>query len=260
MKKDNFFVELGEKAISFFSTIYEMCRLIVRSLKMIPSIWFYRRQLIEQMYNFSVKTLPIAAIIAIFVGLGSTVQGTYQSSSLVPRSVTVNVIFKSAVIELCPVVLGLVLAGKLGASLAAEIGSMKISEQIEALETMSLDPLGFLVMPRLLAGIIMVPVITIFANFLAILSAFFSTVVVSKWISSPEFLSGIRTEFKSFEIYFGSIIKPAVYGFFIALIGSYFGLKTRGGAKGVGESSTLAVVVSSVMIVIFDYYLGEWLL
>ncbi len=255
-----YFENLGEKGINFFTTIYEIFILFIESLASIPKIWFYRRQLVEQLYNFSAKTLPIAAIISIFVGLGSTVQGTYQSSGLIPRYVTVNVIFKSTVIELSPVILALVLAGKLGASLAAEIGSMRISEQIEALETMSLDPVGFLVMPRVIAGLIMLPVITIFANFLAIFSSFFVSTAISQWVTAHEFVNGLKMDYKSFEIIFGCIIKPAVYGFFISLIGSYFGLKTKGGAKGVGESSTLAVVVSAIMIVIFDYYLGELLL
>lgn len=118
------------------------------------------------------ETLPIVLIISVFVGLGSTVQGIYQSSGIVPRSYTVNVIFKSTIIELSPIILSLVLAGKIGASIAAEIGSMKITEQIDALEITPLDPTGFLVFPRILAAIIMMPVITIFANFLAMFSSF----------------------------------------------------------------------------------------
>jgi len=260
MKYQKFFTHLGDQAIAFFTDVYLVWILMLQTFKSVPHIWFYRRQLIEQIYIFSVKTLPIAAIISIFIGLGATVQGTYQTSALISRSVTVNVIFKSTILELCPIVLSLVLAGKLGASLAAEIGSMKISEQIEALETLSLDPVGFLVMPRVVAGLLMLPVITIFANFLAMFSSFFVSAVISDWISPQEFYSGLEMDFKAFELYFGNLIKPAVYGFQIALVGSHFGLKTTGGARGVGESSTKAVVVSAILIVIFDYYLGRLLL
>ncbi len=260
MKFQKFFTHLGDQAIAFFTDVYQVWILMLQTFKSVPHIWFYRRQLIEQIYIFSVKTLPIAAIISIFIGLGATVQGTYQTSALISRSVTVNVIFKSTILELCPIVLSLVLAGKLGASLAAEIGSMKISEQIEALETLSLDPVGFLVMPRVVAGLLMLPVITIFANFLAMFSSFFVSAVISDWISPQEFYSGLEMDFKAFELYFGNLIKPAVYGFQIALVGSHFGLKTTGGARGVGESSTKAVVVSAILIVIFDYYLGRLLL
>ncbi len=257
---EHFFEQLGERSISFFTTVYEIATLFMQTVRALPSLWFYRRQFLEQLYAFSVKTLPIAAVIAIFIGLGATVQSTYQSSELLTRAVLVNVIFKTTILELCPIVLSLVLAGKLGASLAAEIGSMKISEQVEALETMSLDPIGFLVVPRVVAGLLMLPVITIFANFLAIFSSFFVSAVATEWISPAEFGSGLEMDFKVFEMYFGNLIKPAVYGFLIALMGSYFGLKTSGGAKGVGAASTNAVVVSAVFIVIFDYYLGILLL
>lgn len=255
-----FIEKLGQKTISFFTSVYEIWALLISTAKSLPSVWFYRRQIIEQLYIFSVKTLPIVAVISVFIGLGATVQGSYQTSALIARSVIVNVIFKSTIIELCPIVLSLVLAGKLGASLAAEIGSMKISEQIEALETMSFDPVGFLVLPRVVAGFIMLPVMTVFANFIAMFSSFFVSVVVTDWISAQEFVSGLEMDFKKFELYFGNLIKPGVYGVLIALIGSYFGLKTTGGAKGVGVSSTNAVVVSAVLIVIFDYYLAKLLL
>ena len=260
MKRETFFIRLGEKGIDFFTTVYEISLLFVQTMKRIPKLWFYRRQFLEQLYNFSVKTLPIAAVIAVFVGLGSTVQGKYQTTDIVPRYVVVNAIFKTAVVELCPIILALVLAGKLGASLAAEIGSMKISEQVEALETMSLEPIGFLVLPRVMAGLIMLPVITIFANFIAMFSSLFASAVVTEWITPREFINGMKLDYKIFEPIFGSVIKPAVFGVLIALLGSYFGLKTKGGAKGVGESSTAAVVTSAVLIVIVDYYLGEWLL
>jgi len=171
-----------------------------------------------------------------------------------------NVIYKSTIVEVCPIVLALVLAGKLGASLAAEIGSMKISEQLEALETLSLDPVGFLVMPRVLAGLIMLPVITIFANFIALFAVFFVASVAGSWISPAEFVLGLKVDYRAFELYFGNIIKPGVFGFFIALIGSYFGTRTHGGALGVGKSSTNAVVVSAILIVFFDYFFGKLLL
>jgi len=209
---------------------------------------------------FLIKTLPIAAIISVFLGLAMVIQASYQASDLFPRMLTINLIFKTTVYELCPIILSLVLAGKLGASLAAEIGSMKITEQLDALETLSLDPVGFLVMPRVLAGLLMLPIITIFANFVAIFSVFFVSSVTTDWISSGEFLSGLKVNVRIFEMYFGNFIKPAVYGFVIALVGSYFGLKTRGGALGVGRSSTNAVVVSAILIVILDYFLDKLLL
>jgi phospholipid/cholesterol/gamma-HCH transport system permease protein len=134
---------------------------------------------------------------------------------------------------------------------------MKMSEQIDALKTMSLDPVGFLVMPRIEAGLIMLPIITIFSNLISTFSTFFAGAVLSSWISPQEFLSGLQMDFLTKEFYLGNLIKPCVYGFIICLVGSHFGLKTSGGAKGVGKSSTHAVVLSAVLIIIFDYYLNE---
>lgn len=258
--KDNLFENIGMISINFFTSIYEMTIMFFHALVSLKDIWFYRRQIIEQLYAFSANTLPIAAIIAVFVGFGSTVQGVYQSSGLVPKYFTINVIFKSTIIELSPIILSLVLAGKIGASVAAEIGSMKISEQIDALKTTPLDPIGFLVMPRILAALIMMPVMVTFANALSMFAAFVMSTFISEWITPLEFFNGMKMDFKIFEVLFGSIIKPAVFGIFIALVGCYYGFKTSGGAKGVGKSATSAVVLSAVVVVILDYYLGELLL
>jgi len=259
-KKETFILHLGYKTISFFTALFDIFYLFIYTIKSFRYLWFYRRQIIEQLYVFSVKTLPIVAVLSIFIGLGALVMGDYQSSSLIPREVVVNVIYKTIVIVLGPLVLALVLAGKLGAALAAEIGSMKISEQIDALKTMSLDPVGFLVMPRILAGLIMLPVITIFSNFISTFSTFFTGAILTNWISPQEFVSGLQMDFLLKEFCLGNLIKPAVYGIIICLVGSFFGLNTSGGAKGVGESSTHAVVLSAVLIIIFDYYLNQLIL
>ncbi|GAB4341579.1 MAG: ABC transporter permease [Calditrichia bacterium] len=248
---------LGTHTIEFFQLISEFAGMTVNSVLNIRKLWFYRRQLVEQMYQFSVKTLPLVAMISVFVGLVATVQGTYQTSDLIPRYFTVNVIYKSTVLELSPVILALVLAGKVGASIAAEIGSMKITEQIEALESLSLEPIAFLVTPKIVAAIFMLPVVTIFANFFALSSAYFISVKVVGWVSTAEFIRGLKLDFVPFELVLGSVIKPSVFGGMIALVGSFFGLKTEGGARGVGQAATRAVVVAAVMVVIMDYYLGE---
>lgn len=254
------FLRLGRNTVDFFRAVHGMSVLAVNAARALPRLWFYRRQVLDELHVFSVQTLPIAAVIGVFIGLGTMVQAIYQTSPLVPRSLTINVIFKSVSFEVGPIVLALVLAGRLGASLAAEIGSMKISEQLEALETLSLDPAGFLVMPRVLAGLLMLPFVTILAEAVAVASVFIGTAVLSGWISPSEFAVGLKTGFRPFELYLGNFIKPAVFGFFIALTGCYFGLRTRGGALGVGRAATKAVVASAVIIVFFDYYLLRLLL
>ncbi len=251
---------LGQSVLDFLTDFYELITLLVETVKSLRHIWFYRRQVIEQFHVYLVRTLPIAAVICVFLGLGMMLQGLYQTASLLPRFLTISVIFKTSVYEICPILMSLVLAGKLGGSLAAEIGSMKISEQLDALETLSLDPVGFIVMPRVLAGLFMVPIIMIFANLVTMFTVFFISTVATDWIAPAEFISGLRYNVRIFELYLGNFIKPAVYGFLIALVGSYFGLRTRGGALGVGRSATNAVVASAILIIMFDYYLDRVLL
>lgn len=254
------YTHLRDRSQKFLSGVYDFSVLVLQVLRSLPSSWFYRRQIIEQLYSFSVQTLPITAFIAVFVGLVAMVQGVYQASGLIPRFLIINSVFKTSILELCPVVLSLVLAGKLGASLAAEVGAMRITEQIDALQTMSLDPVGFLVMPRTIAGALMLPSMTIFANLVAMVSAFVGSCVITHWALPQEFYQGMTTDFRAFEIIFGCIIKPTVFGTIIAIVGSFFGLRTTGGAKGVGEAATGAVVASTMLVILFDYYLGELLL
>lgn len=260
MAMSDFLEGLGRRTVDFFITVGGIFRLVGRIIRVFPRIWFYRRQFQEQLYVFSIQTLPVASIIAVFVGLAALVQGRYQTSAFIPRIYTVNVIFKTTIMELCPVVLALILAGKLGASLAAEIGSMKISDQVDALQTLSLDPVGFLVLPRVLAGVLMVPLLTTFANVIAVFSNYFASCVLSDWISTQEFFQALRLDFQLSEIILGNLVKPAVYGFLISLLGCYFGINAGGGARGVGRASTNALVVSAILIVFFDYYIGTiWL-
>jgi phospholipid/cholesterol/gamma-HCH transport system permease protein len=254
------YTNISDRSLKFLGAVSEFATLMMQIIRSVPLLWFYRRQVVEQLYSFSIKTLPITTFIAVFVGLEAMVQGIYQATGVIPRTIVINSIFKSCVLELCPVILALVLAGKLGASLAAELGAMKITEQIDALSTMSLEPVGFLVLPRVLAGAVMLPAMTIFANLIAMLSAFVGSCVITHWALPQEFFEGLTSGFKSFEIIFGSIIKPTVFGAIIATVGSFFGLRTSGGAKGVGEAATGAVVVAAMLIIIFDYYLGELLL
>jgi phospholipid/cholesterol/gamma-HCH transport system permease protein len=158
---------------------------------------------------------------------------------------------KAVVIELGPVLTALVIAGRVGASIAAELGTMKVTEQIDALEAMAIDPVRYLVMPRFVSGIIMLPVLTIFSNFIAILGG----LAVSVWfldLSTYSFLNSLKMFFDMHDL-FGGLLKSVAFGAIIAIIGCYNGLQTSGGAEGVGKSTTRAVVVSSILILLADY-------
>ncbi len=149
----------------------------------------------------------------------------------------------------------LVVAGRVGASIAAELGTMRVTEQIDALETMALDPVRYLVVPRFLAGIIMLPILTIIADLVAILGG----LAVAVWfldLTSYTFLNGVRLFFDLQDLFAG-LVKSIVFGAIIATIGCFQGFRTLGGAEGVGFSTTRAVVVSSILILLSDYLIAS---
>jgi len=160
-------------------------------------------------------------------------------------------------IELGPVLTGLVVGGRVGASIAAEIGTMKVTEQIDALESLGIDSIRFLALPRFVAGMIMIPVVVVFADFIAILGGYFAA-IGSIGMSGHSFVYGMRLFFEMGDVW-GGLIKSVFFGAIIALMGCYHGLRTEGGAEGVGRAATRAVVYSCLLILVTDYILAETL-
>lgn len=208
-----------------------------------------------QMMTMGVHSLPLVLITAAFTGAVTAVQAAYQFQGWVSLIFLGTVVCRSVVIELGPVLTALVVGGRVGASAAAEIGTMKVTEQLDALETMAIDPTRYLVLPRVVAMIVMLPVLTIFADVVAIFGAY----VVAYFtldLTTHTFVSGLRLFFKVEDVA-GGLIKSAVFGFIIAAMGCFFGLRTEGGAEGVGKSTTQAVVSSCLLILIMDYFLAS---
>jgi phospholipid/cholesterol/gamma-HCH transport system permease protein len=166
---------------------------------------------------------------------------------------------KTITMELAPVLTGLALAGRVGANIAAELGTMRVTEQIDALETLSYDPQSYLVVPRVLAGTVMFPVVVGAAMVTGVLSGWLTSVALLD-ISSAEFVKGLRLFFSEFDVRYG-LVKSASFGFMVTLIGSIRGLRAQGGAEGVGRAATSAVVYSAVMILVLDaFWAIIWLL
>ncbi|MCK4696302.1 MAG: ABC transporter permease, partial [Candidatus Cloacimonetes bacterium] len=162
---------------------------------------------------------------------------------------------KSTMIELAPVLTGLVLAGKVGASIAAEIGTMKVSEQIEALETMAIDPFDYIYMPRIVACGLMIPLLTIYSNLIGIFSAF--VLSVEKYgVNAYSFFNNMRNFFLPSDLW-GGLVKAFFFGLIISSIGCFAGSKASGGSEGVGKAATLTVVYSSIMILIMDFFIAS---
>ena len=209
----------------------------------------------EQMLAMGVNSLPLVAIVAVFTGAVSAVQAVYQISDFVPMRYLGTAVGKSVMIELAPVLTALVVAGRVGAGIAAELGTMKVTEQIDALKTLALDPVEYLVVPRFVAGLIMLPVLTIFADAIA-LAGGVAISATSLNVPPHVFLNSLKSFFKMMDLMSG-LSKALVFGCIISIIGCYQGFKTRGGAEGVGRSATKAVVLSSVLILIADYIVAS---
>lgn len=207
-------------------------------------------QLVKQMRGIGVDSLPLVVIVAGFLGAVSAFQTRYQLFPGVQLSVIGLIVRQSIVLELGPLLTALVLAGRVGAKMTAEIGTMRVTEQIDALETLAFDPVAFLAVPRLLAAVIMVPVLVLIANFMAIVSAFV-TLILATDVTPLDFKAGLQLAFIPFQIWY-SVIKSIGFGAAIALFCTYEGYVSGSGAEGVGRSTAKAVVITSVAILVFD--------
>jgi len=206
----------------------------------------------EQLYVLGVKSLPLIIIISIFVGAVSAWQAAYQFKFIgAPLRYLGQAVGKAVVMELAPVLSALVIAGRVGAGITAELGSMKVTEQIDALESMGINPVRYLVMPRMIACLFMVPLLVLFANFIAIVGGLVVSVIGVE-VSSETFLFGFRDSFKLADLING-LVKAGMFGFIIGLIGCYEGFNAEGGAQGVGKATTTSVVISSVLILVFNF-------
>jgi len=210
----------------------------------------WRPLVLAQMRAIGVGSLPMTAIVAAFIGGVIALQVRYQLFQGIQLSIVGWSVRQMIVLELGPLITGLVLTGRVGARMTAEIGTMRVTEQIDALETLSYDPLAYLVVPRLIAATLMFPLLVIFANVVGVVSGL-ATSVLATDVTLAQFLEGLRLGYADFQLVY-SLIKATMFGFAIALLCSYEGYRTETGAEGVGRSTAQAVVVTSVAILILD--------
>lgn len=212
-----------------------------------------RKRVIYQLDHVGVNSIPIVLLIGFFAGAIIAWQGAYQFKGMVSLSVLGGQVVRVVMMEMAPIMTALVISGRIGASMTAEIGSMKVSEQIDALRTMSIDPVRYIVLPRFLGLTIMMPVLTAFALAVSVIGAF----LVSNYflaITPQVFFDSVRDFFQLGDLV-GGLIKSVIFGMAIALIGCYKGLNTSGGARGVGAATIAAFVISAVVILVSDFLL-----
>jgi phospholipid/cholesterol/gamma-HCH transport system permease protein len=220
-----------------------------------PQKWgVYYKQIIFEIDNIGISSLPIVAIISIFMGGIITIQSAFSiSNPLLPLYVLGFTARESIILEFSPTIVCLILAGKVGSNIASEIGAMRITEQIDALEIMGINSAGYLIFPKIIAAIIIFPFLIAISMFLGILGGYVMGVSAGA-CSSYQYVYGIQTYFEPNKLYY-SFTKVVVFAFIITSISSYFGYNTSGGALEVGKSSTKAVVYSSVLILLFGLIL-----
>lgn len=210
-----------------------------------------------QVWETGINSLPLVLLVAMVSGAVTSEQTGYQYSSTLPPWIVGSVITASVVTELGPLSTGLVLVGRIGARIGAELGAMSVTEQIQALRTLGRDPVVYLVLPRVLAALIAVPALVALADAGGMLAGW-AVAVIRVPITTSEFTAGARAYFQPFVLYF-SLLKGAVFGVTIAFIACAAGLRATGGAAGVGRATTVSVVVATVVMMVWDLLLARLL-
>ncbi len=216
---------------------------------------FYLRNLGRQMIEIGYYSLPVVGLTAIFTGMVLALQSYTGFARFSAEGAIANVVVVSLTRELGPVLAGLMVAGRIGASMAAEIGTMRVTEQLDALSTLSTNPMKYMVAPRLIAGVLMLPLLVIVANIIGVFGGYL--VAVYKLGFNPSLYIQNTWDFLQTEDVVSGLVKAAVFGFIVTLMGCYFGYNSRGGAQGVGKATTNAVVAAAILILCFDYILTE---
>jgi phospholipid/cholesterol/gamma-HCH transport system permease protein len=203
-----------------------------------------------QVRRIGIDSVPVALFIAVFTGIVLALQSSYTFTGIVPLYFVGVLVAKSIMLELGPVLTGLVLAGRVGANIAAEIGTMRVTEQIDALEMMAWNPISYLVVPRVLAGVITFPIVTVIALGGGVVAGWLTSISLLD-LSTQEFVRGVRMFYQPFDLTY-PLIKAASFGAVVAAVGAIHGYNTRGGAAGVGRATTRAVVLGCMLILVLD--------
>ncbi len=208
------------------------------------------RQVLREMYAMGVQSVPIVLVTGILAGVVTSQQGGYQFTGSVPLYVVGSVVVSSVVLELGPVLTAIVFIGRVGARITAELGTMKVSEQLDALQSLGRDPIRTLGAPRILAGTLVLPLLVAIANIIGVLGGMV-TAQATLGLGRETFLYGATLFFHTFDLFY-SVGKGMVFGFIIPLLAVHMGFRTYGGAEGVGRATTTAVVYMIMAVLVLD--------
>lgn len=254
------FEQIGRRILYFAQIIGEMLRLLGQT------VYFFRAaprnwpSIVSQMTIIGYETLPIASVMAFFVGMVLALQTGLELQKYGTQDIIGAIVGLSMVRELGPVMTSFLVAGRVGSAMAAEIGVMKVYEEIDALRTLDINPVRYLAMPRFIACLVCLPILTLYADCVGMIGGgLISHLHPTIFISYATYLDSLKTALQFKEISTG-LIKSFVFGGLIALVGCYTGFMTSGGARGIGRATTRAVVLSFMLILVADYLLTRLLL
>lgn len=250
---------VGRRGREAIENVGQVGHFIADTLRAVRDLATWGPYVTLQARRLGVDSLPIGLLISVFTGIVLALLASYSFTRAVPLYFVGTLVEKTITMELAPVLVGLTLAGRVGANIAAEIGTMRVTEQIDALETMAYDPYAYLVVPRVLAGLVMFPVVVGVAMLGGVGAGWLASLLLLD-LSSADFVRGLRLFFSEFDVRYG-LVKAASFGFAVTLVGCMSGMRTKGGAEGVGRSATQAVVYGAVMILVLDaFWAVTWLL
>ena len=247
-----FFRQMSRSTIGTFAGIGQRMLFIREIRRALREPKTYLPLIIPQMRTIGVDSVPLVIMVAAFIGGVISMQVRYQLFQGIQLSIVGLSVRQIVILETGPLLTGLVLAGRVGAKMTAEIGTMRVTEQIDALETLAYDPVAYLVVPRLIAAIIMLPALVVFADVCGVVAGMFAAVLVAD-VQVSEFMDGVRLGFDNFQVTY-SLIKATLFGAAIAFLCTYEGYVTGAGAEGVGKATAKAVVVSSIWILVLDMF------
>jgi phospholipid/cholesterol/gamma-HCH transport system permease protein len=251
----NFLAIIGRVFLGFLAVMGRISLFTARALKHSVAPPWYPRTILKQMIDIGYFSLPVVGLTALFTGMVLALQSYTGFARFSAEGAVATVVVLSVTRELGPVISGLMVAGRIGASMAAEIGTMRVTEQIDALTTLSTNPFKYLIAPRLIAGLTMLPLLVIVADIIGVFGGY--VVSVYKLGFNPAAYLKRTADYLEFMDVFSGLVKAAAFGFLISLMGCYHGYNSDGGAQGVGRATTNAVVSASILILIFNYAITE---
>jgi len=248
-----FIKEIGKRSARFIEESGRISTLLVQAAAGIFRLPFRFGENVKQMEEVGANSLPVTMVTAAFTGMVLALQSYTAFKRFNAESLVGTVVALSVTRELGPVLTGLIVAARAGSAMAAELGTMRVTEQIDALYTLAVDPVEYLVSPRLLAGFIMLPILTALADIVGIIGGYFVSVCILD--ANPVIYIRRTFDLLQYQDIYSGLFKAATFGIIISLIGCYQGFYTEGGAEGVGKATTGAVVVAYILIIMSNYIL-----